>query len=93
MDYTDLHNLSLFSRLHLDSRAQVTGFALDVANMFHNIVLQSWLRMYFPLRCVTYGNLPGTIQRELRKKLIQGRRVPQNALVRPYQRTLPMGFK
>ena len=90
---TDLTDPSMFSRLVLSARIHSVGFALDIANMFHNIVIPAWLVKLLPLSKIAFGNQPGRTQRRIMEKLKLKRKPRQNQLFRPHQRTLPMGFK
>ncbi len=89
----DLPDPSLFSRLRISSNSNLSGFALDIENMFHNIRLPEWLVRFFPFKSVRFGNLHADLQRELLAKLRPRYRFRQNSLLRPHQSTLPMGFK
>jgi len=90
--HVDLPDPSLFSRLRLAS-AKVSAIALDVANMFQNVALPAWLVSYFPLMPVTFGDLPGDLQRRIIDELGLKDRPTQRTRFRPHQKSLPMGFK
>ncbi len=89
----DLPDPSMFSRLRIAANSKLSAFALDIANMFHNIQLPAWLVPFFPLQCVSFGDMPRELQIEVLNRLHPRRRPKQNARFRPHQRTLPMGFK
>ena len=89
--YTELPNPGNFTNLRHREAASLSGFFLDVENMFHNVPLPTHLSLLFPLKEVVYGNLHGTFQRSLQKQL--GFRPQQRIRLRPLQRSLPMGFK
>ena len=61
--------------------------------MFHNILLPTWLKFFFPLKAIAFGNLSGPAQRNLIKQLCLRQRPRQSELFCLYQATLPMGFK
>ena len=82
---------SIFTRLRVTGKGKLSGFYLDIENMFHNIRLPSHLIKFFLLSKVRFGNLPAQLQMHLVSVL--GYRLHQGDLVRPYQSTLPMGFK
>lgn len=89
--YTDLPHPGLFDNIRVDPNSRLASFYFDVANMFHNISLPPSLVKYFPLKSIPFGNLPGSMQRKLLPCFPC--RPKQHELVRPLQKTLPMGFK
>lgn len=92
-DEVDLPDPGVFDRVSHDSSRRLTGFAIDIANMFHNVVLPAWLIRYFSLRPIAFGNLSGDAQRALCAQLGLSARPKQCERFTPYQRTLPMGFE
>lgn len=89
----DLPDPSLFARLEHARDANLCGFAVDVANMFHNVVLPPWMERLFPMPPIAFGDMPGELQRAVMKALDLGLRPPQGDRFVPHQATLPMGFK
>lgn len=89
----DLPDPSLFGRLEIARDAALCGFAIDVSNMFHNIVLPSWMSAMFPMPALVFGNMPGPLQRAVMRALHLTRRPKQSARYIPHQTTSPMGFK
>lgn len=87
----NLPNPEMFTRLRISNRGKLQGLFFDVDNMYHNISLPSHLVNLFPLTKVRYGNLSGSLQRKLAHTF--GFRPRQDEFVRPFQATLPMGFK
>ena len=81
----------VFSRLRVSKKGPLGGFYLDADNMFHNICPYSHLVRFFPLAKARFGNLPRPLQSKLKSSW--GFRPHQSEFVRPYQSTLPMGFK
>jgi len=82
---------SAFSRLFADESPTGAGFALDVANMFHNIRLPTWMVSLFPLTTLLYQEMPSGLQRHVLSEL--GISIcPPYTRFRPMQQTLPMGF-
>lgn len=59
----------LFDRLLYDERLRLSGFAVYISNMFHNVCPPTWIVPYFPLRVVRFGNLSGDAQRHLCSQL------------------------
>lgn len=89
--YVDLPDPSIFGSIRAPSDADLQAFYFDVGNMFHNIRLPSSMAKLFPLRTVSFGDLPGTLQRRI--EITLGCRPRQHERFRPLQATLPMGFK
>ncbi|KAI0558954.1 hypothetical protein FGB62_177g010 [Gracilaria domingensis] len=87
----NLPNPGHLAALQVPKQSILSGFYLDIANMFHNIRMPSNLASIFPFAKVAFGNLPGCLQRKLQAKF--GFRPEQSELLRPLQCTLPMGFK
>jgi len=83
---------SAFSRIFADQSPDGAGFAMDVANMFHNIRLPVWLVSLFPLTPICYRDMPEYLQNIVRSELQLACHPNPYALFRPLQRTLPMGF-
>lgn len=82
----------LFSRISVQLGDSASGWALDVSDMFHNMLLPPWLAKCFPLTKPRFKNLPGPCQRQIIRQLGLTRRPQQSALFRPSQQTMPMGF-
>ncbi len=89
----DLPDPFLLSRLRIAANSKLSGFALDIANMFHNIKLPVWLVPFFPLHPVRFGNLPGELQRAVMSEMRLQRRPQQSSLLRPTPEHLAYGFK
>ncbi|KAI0565259.1 hypothetical protein FGB62_20g110 [Gracilaria domingensis] len=87
----NLPNPGHLAALQVPKQSILSGFYLDIANMFHNIRMPSNLASIFPFAKVAFGNLPGCLQRKLQAKF--GFRPEQSELLSPLQCTLPMGFK
>lgn len=92
-DEVDLPDPSLFDHLSIDDRRSAAGFGVDIADMFHNVVLPEWLSELMPIAPVTFGDLSGEAQRALCSQLALRSRPKQCRKFRPLQSTLPMGFK
>lgn len=90
----DLPHPGVLARMHLHGeRVQATeGFELDVANMFHQLVLPHWLSKMLQLTAVAFGDLSDAAQRSAMRQLSLTRRPRQAPRLRPYLRTMPMDF-
>lgn len=90
----DLPHPGVLSRVHVpEDRAKATkGFEMDVANMFHQLVLPRWRSLLLPLATVAFGDLSGIAQRNLIRQLGLRRRPKQSDRFGPHLRTMPMGF-
>jgi len=83
---------SAFSQIFADQSPSAAGFALDVANMFHNIRLPSWLTSLFPLTPLLYKDMNSNLQKQVLSMLDLSVPPPGYTSFRPLQRTLPMRF-
>lgn len=72
---------------------RASGFGVDIADMFHNVVLPQWLSELLPLAPVAFGDLSDDAHRALCAQLQLRSRPKQAHKFRPFQITLPMGFK
>jgi len=83
---------SAFTRVFADESPNGAGFALDVANMFHNIRLPPWMTSLFPLTPLLYKDMPSDLKVQIMSILNMSAPPPDYTSFRPLQRTLPMGF-
>ena len=60
--------------------------------MFHNVVLPTWLAKLFPLPTVSAGELSSNTISHINSRLDLGGHTDKT-LLRPFQGTMPMGFK
>lgn len=89
--YTSLPNPGHFRKIEDKGESLLSGFYLDVENMFHNIRLPPHMVPLFLFKLVQYGHLPPSLQLTLKQHL--GFKPSPETLLRPLQRSLPMGFK
>lgn len=82
--YIELPDPSVYSQLRAGKVEYFKAFYFDLANMFHNIRLPNFLLRLFPLRSISFGNLPGNLQRKIIGLL--GHRPKQSAHYRPHSR-------
>lgn len=83
---------SAFSRIFADQSPKGAGFALDIANMFHNILLPPWLCSLFPLNPLRYEEMPTNLKNQMVEEFNLSCPPPSFTTFRPMQKTLPMGF-
>ena len=88
--YVDIPDPSNFGRLRMPNNADLQAIYFDIENMFHNIRLPSSMVKLFPLRPVSFGDLPGNLQRRMETTLRYHPK--QKERFRPLQATLSMGF-
>jgi len=81
---------SAFSRIFADQSPKGTGFALDIANMFHNILLPPWLCSLFPLNPLRYEEMPANLKNQMVEEFNLSCPPPSFTTFRPMQKTLPM---
>lgn len=86
-----LPNPGLFDQIKSSSE-RLSAVYLDIENMFHNIFLPKWLSLLFPMQPVQASTLSPEVFQSIKHSL-KLPNIPDDAMLRPLQATMPMGFK
>ena len=89
--YTYLPDPSLFEAIEVIGH-KLSAHFIDIANMFHNITLPTWLTRLFPMKPVPARELDQQTWDRIKIQIPHWDQ-NRNHLIRPYQATMPMGFK
>ena len=72
------------------SSTTLAAFHLEIQDMFHHLPLPPRLRHFFPLKPVSFRNLPPQLKSAMSK--LFGRCISETEILRPFHATVPMGW-
>lgn len=72
-------------------KEKLTGVWLDISNMSHNLQLPPAFRGLFPLSAIRFSDIDSETQSSV-LQMLKINHINESELIRPSQRTMPMGF-